>query len=121
MSPSVLDRLAVLVNATTGDEDGFGFEGLSGAVLEACWASLPVVATQGGGTAEQIVPGETGTLVAEPTPDALAAAIAPYLRDPELGIRTGAAGRRFVLEARVEPPDAAARLFELLEQAAARG
>jgi glycosyltransferase involved in cell wall biosynthesis len=114
----VLDRLAVFVNATYRDDEGFGLEGLSGAVLEACWAGLPVVATQGGGTAEQIVSGETGTLVAEPTPDALAAAIAPYLRDAELAARTGEAGRRFVLAAKVEPPDAAARLFELLGQAA---
>ena len=109
----VLPRLSVYVNATFRDEEGFGLEGLSGAMLEASWVGLPVVATRGGGTAEGVVDGETGTLVDGSDPRALAAAIGAYLDDPELSARTGAAGRRFAQE-RFAPERASRRLFELL-------
>jgi glycosyltransferase involved in cell wall biosynthesis len=112
-APEVLERLSVFVNATFRDEQGFGLEGLSGAMLEASWVGVPVVATRGGGTAEGMIDGETGTLVESPTAAALAAAIAPYLRDPELAARTGAAGRRFARE-RFAPAAASRRLFELI-------
>jgi glycosyltransferase involved in cell wall biosynthesis len=116
---SVLERMSVFVNATYRDDDGFGFEGLSGAMLEASWTGVPVVATAGGGTAEGVIPGETGTLVEHADPRALADAIAPYLRDPELARRTGEAGARFARE-RFAPPVVAARLFDLLRQASRR-
>jgi glycosyltransferase involved in cell wall biosynthesis len=112
-APEVLERLSVFVNATYRDEQGFGLEGLSGAMLEASWVGVPVVATRGGGTAEGVLDGETGTLVEPASPTALAAAIAPYLRDPELAARTGAAGRRFARE-RFAPAAASRRLFELI-------
>lgn len=115
----VLEQLSVFVNATYRDEDGFGFEGLSGAMLEASWAGVPVVATVGGGTAEGVVPGETGTLVDRADPELLAEAIRPYLRDPELARRTGEAGSRFARE-RFAPPVVAARLFGFLRQASRR-
>jgi glycosyltransferase involved in cell wall biosynthesis len=108
-----LGRLSVFVNATFRDDRGFGLEGLSGAMLEASWLGVPVVATRGGGTAEGVLDGETGTLVESATPAALAAAIAPYLRDRELAARTGAAGRRFA-RARFAPAAASRRLFELI-------
>jgi glycosyltransferase involved in cell wall biosynthesis len=114
---AVLERLSVFVNATFRDEEGFGFEGLSGAMLEASWAGIPVVATLGGGTAEGVVDGQTGTLVAQADPQLLAEAIRPYLIDPELAARTGDAGARFARE-RFAPPVVAARLFELLAVAA---
>jgi len=95
---SVLARLTVFVNATYRDEDGCGWEGLSGAMLEASWAGLPVVATRGGGTAEGVRDGITGTLVDEADPERLATAIAPYLRDHDLARRTGAAGAGFARE-----------------------
>jgi glycosyltransferase involved in cell wall biosynthesis len=113
----VLERLSVFVNATFRDEEGFGFEGLSGAMLEASWAGIPVVATLGGGTAEGVADGQTGTLVAQADPQLLADAIRPYLIDPELAARTGDAGARFARE-RFAPPVVAARLFELLAVAA---
>jgi glycosyltransferase involved in cell wall biosynthesis len=113
----VLTRLSVYVNATFRDEEGFGLEGLSGAMLEASWVGLPVVATRGGGTAEGLVEGETGTLVDSPTADALAEAVGRYLEDPELSARTGAAGRGFAQE-RFAPERASARLFELLAEVA---
>jgi glycosyltransferase involved in cell wall biosynthesis len=109
----VLKRLTVFVNATYRDEQGFGWEGLSGAMLEASWVGLPVVATRGGGTAEGLRDGVSGTLVDPTDPTGLSRAIAPYLRDGELARRTGAAGRRFTRE-RFAPEIAAARLFEAL-------
>jgi glycosyltransferase involved in cell wall biosynthesis len=112
---AVLRRLTVFVNATYRDERGFGWEGLSGSMLEASWAGLPVVATRGGGTAEGLRDGVSGTLVPAADPAALAQAIAPYLRDHELARRTGEAGRRFTRE-RFAPRVAAARLFEALEE-----
>jgi len=114
---AVLARLTVFVNATFRDERGFGMEGLSGAMLEASWAGLPVVATRGGGTPEGVKDGLTGTLADPGDPPALAAAIAPYLRDRELALRTGEAGRRFARE-QFSPKGLAARLFEALERAA---
>jgi glycosyltransferase involved in cell wall biosynthesis len=113
----VLPRLSVYVSATYRDEEGFGLEGLSGAMLEASWVGLPVVATRGGGTAEGLLDGKTGTLVAAESSEALADAIAPYLADPELAQRTGAVGRRFAQE-RFAPERASSRLFELLGRVA---
>lgn len=112
---AILRRLTVFVNATYRDERGFGWEGLSGAMLEASWAGLPVVATRGGGTAEGLQDGVSGTLVEPADPAVLAAALAPYLRDRELAARTGEAGRRFTRE-RFAPHVAAARLFGALEE-----
>jgi glycosyltransferase involved in cell wall biosynthesis len=109
----LLPSLDVLVNATHRDEQGFGLEGLSGAMLEASWVGVPVVATEGGGTAEGLADGVTGTLVESPGPELLATAVAPYLRDRELNERTGEAGRAFARE-RCEPDRASARLFALL-------
>jgi glycosyltransferase involved in cell wall biosynthesis len=116
---SVLRRLSVFVNATYRDDEGFGLEGLSGAMLEASWAGVPVVATGGGGTAEGLVDGETGTLVPEADPRAIAAAVAPYLRDPALAARAGAAGMELA-RTRCAPGPAARRLFDLLARAVGR-
>jgi glycosyltransferase involved in cell wall biosynthesis len=115
----VLGRLTVFVNATYRDRAGFGLEGLSGAMLEASWVGLPVVATRGGGTAEGIRDGVTGTLVEAADPAGLATALGRYLRDPELARRTGQAGQRFARE-RFAPAAASARLFEALSQVALR-
>jgi glycosyltransferase involved in cell wall biosynthesis len=111
----VLSRMTVFVNATHRDEHGFGWEGLSGAMLEASWVGLPVVATDGGGTPEGLWDGITGTLVSEADPLAMAHAIAPYLRDPGLARATGEAGTRFTRE-RFAPAVGAKRLFEALAQ-----
>jgi glycosyltransferase involved in cell wall biosynthesis len=110
---ALLPRLDVLVNATHRDERGFGLEGLSGAMLEASWVGVPVVATAGGGTAEGLVDGGTGALIDQPEPQALAAAIGRYLGDRELNERAGEAGRSFARE-RCDPQRASHRLFELL-------
>jgi glycosyltransferase involved in cell wall biosynthesis len=112
----LLPGLDVLVNATYRDEQGFGLEGLSGAMLEAGWVGVPVVATRGGGTAEGLVDGVTGTLVDRPDAEPLAEAIGRYLEDRALNERTGEAAREFARE-RCDPAQASARLFEFLSAA----
>ena len=116
----LLRELTVFVTATYRDESGFGFEGLSTAMLEAAWAGLPVVASAGGGTAEGLIEEETGRLVPEADPALLAEAIGPYLRDPALRVRTGAAARAFARE-RFAPEVVAPKLFGALRAAAAAG
>lgn len=111
-----LGRLSVFVNATHRDSEGFGFEGLSGAMLEASLAGLPVVATAGGGTAEGLISGETGTLVPAPDPEAIADAIRPYLSDRALAEHTGARGRELV-KSRFAPPVVSSRLWSAIAQA----
>jgi glycosyltransferase involved in cell wall biosynthesis len=114
---SLLAGFTVFVLATFRDEQGVGFEGMPAAMLEASATGVPVVAAAGGGVAEGLRDGETGTLVSSPDPSALAAAIARYLRDPDLARRTGAAGQRFV-EDRFSAARSSERLFELLAKAA---
>jgi glycosyltransferase involved in cell wall biosynthesis len=109
----LLRDLTVFVNATYRDTEGFGLEGLSGAMLEASWAGVPVVATRGGGTAEGVLDGRTGTLVDRADPEELAAAIAPYLRDAELRQRTGHEARNFT-HLRFAPAAVAERLYAAL-------
>jgi len=58
---------------------------------EAMAAGLPVVATHGGGPAH-LLAADCARLAA-PAPDAVAAALAAFLRDPELRARAGAAAR----------------------------
>lgn len=117
---ALLGRLSVFVNATYRDERGFGWEGLSGSMLEASWVGLPVVATAAGGTPEGVLDGVTGSLVPESDPPALAGAIAPYLRDLELARATGEAGARYARE-RFAPAVASERLFGALARVARRG
>jgi glycosyltransferase involved in cell wall biosynthesis len=73
-------------------------EGFPLSILEAMRAGLPVVASDVGGIGEAVVP-ECGALVEARSPTALASALAPLIRDPELRRRLGAAGRaRFLAE-----------------------
>lgn len=73
-------------------------EGLPLVLLEAMAQAKPVVATDVGGTAELVVHGETGLLVAPRDPAALAAAIDELLADPERARAMGEAGRWRVRE-----------------------
>jgi glycosyltransferase involved in cell wall biosynthesis len=82
------------------------------AVLEAAAAELPVVAFRTGGAAGLCDAG-AGTAVDYPRTDALAAAIATYLDDPDLARRTGRAGRALV-EADHGAPAGVARISAAL-------
>jgi glycosyltransferase involved in cell wall biosynthesis len=68
-------------------------------LLEAMDAGLPVVATRVFGSAEIVVDGETGLLVAPRDPQALGEAIARLLADPALRSRYAHAGHRRYLQA----------------------
>lgn len=82
-------------------------EGLGIALLEAAAAGLPIVASRVGGIPEAVRHGLNGLLVPPGDPQALAAAIAELLQDPERRRALGQAGqdlvaREFSVEAMVE-------------------
>lgn len=68
-------------------------EGQPLVILEAMAAGLPVVAPNWPGIADTVVPGETGILVGEPSPDAFAEAIVYLVDHPGECRRLGAAAR----------------------------
>lgn len=72
-------------------------EGYSIALLEACAAALPIVATDVGGNREIVRPDISGELVAAGDTDSLAAALVRILADPGRASRMGRAGRDWVL------------------------
>jgi glycosyltransferase involved in cell wall biosynthesis len=84
--PDVLRALDVAVCCSD-------FEGSPLAVMEYMDAALPVVATRVGGVPDLIESGVHGLLVPPGDPDAIAAAIAELLRDPERRRSMGARGR----------------------------
>ena len=67
--------------------------GCPNASLEAMAAGLPVVATDFGGAAEQVIDGVTGRLVPPRDAAALAAALTDLAADPNRRRECGAAGR----------------------------
>jgi glycosyltransferase involved in cell wall biosynthesis len=67
-------------------------------VVEAMGMGLPVIATNMGGSLDQVVDGVTGLLVAPGDPVALADAIEKLMHDPELRTRMGAAAANRVRE-----------------------
>lgn len=73
-------------------------EGYSIALLEACAASLPIVATDVGGNAEIVREGINGLLVPARSEDALANALIDLLVKPERMAAMGRAGREWILE-----------------------
>lgn len=68
-------------------------EGTPVTMLEAMASELPVVSTAVGGIPDLVADGSSGTLVQAGDARAMAAAIAPYVRDRALARRHGAAGR----------------------------
>ena len=71
-------------------------EGFGLTVTEAMWKERPVVGSAVGGIVDQIVPGETGSLVDPLDLDAYARAVRTLLEDPPLANRMGVAGRERV-------------------------
>ena len=72
-------------------------EGYSIALLEACAAGLPIVATAVGGNAEIVRDGINGLLVPPGDPVALAASVADLLQSPKCIVAMGRAGRAWVM------------------------
>jgi sugar transferase (PEP-CTERM/EpsH1 system associated) len=68
-------------------------EGTPVTMLEAMASSLPVVSTAVGGIPDLVLDGATGRLVPASDPQAMAEALAAYVRSPALARTHGAAGR----------------------------
>ena len=81
------------VVAASGDAEGFGM-----VFIEAQAMGLPVVSTCSGGIPEAVENRETGLLVKERDPRALAEAILALIESDELWQRFSAAGRKRVVE-----------------------
>ena len=73
-------------------------EGMPVTLLEAMSSGLPVVSTRVGGIPDLVVDNETGALVPAGDPQALAAALAVYVRAPSLARRHGAAARTRIVQ-----------------------
>jgi len=91
------------IQALLAEADGFVlsslWEGLPISVLEASAAGLPVVATDGAGTSEALIPGITGLLVPVGDSNALASAMTRVMNMPfSERLEMGALGRRFIEE-----------------------
>ncbi len=69
-------------------------EGISNTILEAMATGLPIVATRTGGNPELVEDGVTGMLAPVGDPQALAAALAAYVNNPQLRALQGRAGRQ---------------------------
>jgi glycosyltransferase involved in cell wall biosynthesis len=82
-------------------------EGLSNSVMEYMALGRPVVATDGGGTRELVVDGETGFLVPPADPWALAERIDYLLANPAIAMQMGKAG-----EARLRRDFAISRMID---------
>lgn len=94
------DEAAAIVNAlqrhaTVVVQKSFA-EGFGLTVTEAMWKERPVVGSAVGGIVDQIVDGETGSLVDPLDLGAYANAVCALLADPDLSNRMGAAGRERV-------------------------
>jgi glycosyltransferase involved in cell wall biosynthesis len=92
----IYDRARVVALASRPKGDGAPGEGAPLVLMEAMGAGRPVVGTDIPGIAEVIA--DCGSLVSEPDPPELAAALRPYLEDPQLAARTGARGRARVAD-----------------------
>lgn len=90
-------------------------EGFCNAVLEAQAMRLPVVCSDAGGLAENVVDGRTGFVVPRRKPAAIAEKLARLARDPDLRERMGQAGRARVIES-FDLERQAQRFLDLYEQ-----
>jgi mannosyltransferase len=88
-------------------------------VIEAAASGVPVVASGSRGGGGIVVPGETGILIDDHEPDALADAIATLLQDDGERRRLGEAARRHAVE-RFDPAENARRIETMYQELAPR-
>lgn len=91
-------------------------EGIPVVLMEALASGLPTIATRISGIPELVIDGDTGWLVPDRDPRAVADALAGLYNDPTEAARRGARGREHVL-AEFTVPGNVARLRALLEDA----
>jgi colanic acid/amylovoran biosynthesis glycosyltransferase len=104
-------QVVVAPSRTAGDGDA---ESLLLVNLEAAASARPVVSTRHGGIPEYVVDGETGLLVPEGDPDALAQALVSVLEDDALAARLGQAGARWA--ARFDVSECAGRVDDIYDR-----
>ena len=73
-------------------------EGISNTILEAMASGVPVVATRAGGNPELVDDHASGALVPPADPEALAAAIARYIRQPGVRLEHARRARQLAVE-----------------------
>jgi glycosyltransferase involved in cell wall biosynthesis len=95
-----------------GEQEGFGM-----VLVEAMASDLPIVATRSGGIPDVVTDGQTGLLVPERDPAALAGAAARLLDDPAFATRLAEAARA-ELERRFTPAGLAAGFDAVYHRAA---
>lgn len=91
---SIINIFDIGILLTDLDKHG---EGISNSIMEYMASRKAVIATDGGGTKELVLEGETGFLVPQKSPDLLADRINLLLNDDELRYRMGARGRERIL------------------------
>ncbi len=79
------------------EADG-GMDNLPTVIMEAMAVGLPCVSTRLAGVPEMVIPGETGLLVEERSPNDLADALQELLEDPEKSRKFGKNGARLAFE-----------------------
>lgn len=109
-----VDHMPDLLAAADGFVLPSAREGLSNALLEACSAGLPVVATRIGGTVDVIHDGQNGLLFEVDDLAGLKRQLLRLLSDADLRIRLGTAARETVL-ARFDIDGTADRLLALYQ------
>jgi colanic acid/amylovoran biosynthesis glycosyltransferase len=93
----ILSEASIFVLACVKAGDG-GSDNLPTVIMEAMAAGVPVVSTSTAGVPEMVVDGETGLLVEQKSPDALARAIRFFLENPADAERMGGVARSRCLE-----------------------
>lgn len=73
-------------------------EGLPNVLIEAQSVGVPVVSSDAGGCSETFVPGKTGILITDPTPQNFSDAVCGFLKTPERIEMAGTEASRFVRE-----------------------
>jgi glycosyltransferase involved in cell wall biosynthesis len=92
------------------------YEGLGRSVLETMLSGVPLVATAVDGVQEAVLSGERGGLLVPPSnPEALAAAAARLIDDPDLAVRLAKAGQSWAKE-RFEVRDMVAAIDQLYQR-----
>jgi glycosyltransferase involved in cell wall biosynthesis len=109
-----LSRLTVLVLPCVQAEDG-SMDGLPTVLIEAMAARIPVISAAVSGIPELVRNGESGLLVPQQDPVALADAIEKMLKDPVLAARLAESGHRLACD-RYDLEKSARRIADLFER-----
>ncbi|HMF46916.1 MAG TPA: glycosyltransferase family 4 protein [Candidatus Udaeobacter sp.] len=118
---AVLEKLQaadIFALASTTDAQG-ATDVFPTVILEAMASARPVVSTRLAGIPELVVDGQSGMLAPSRDSNALAHALEQLLREPELRLRFGRAGRARI-EQHFQIEQTVARLMEMLEQSRSR-